>query len=113
MDAHIATKLVRSVLAMFSDMLRGNPQTTLLRPSRQEASEKALLSKEEKYGKVGSKDRIEHAFFEVRRFLANCGARGSRQPPPPKRISCEKRPRWNGAIINLTPVVGGALVVPT
>ena len=30
-----------------------------------------------------------------------------RKAPPLANVAWEKRPKWNGSIINLTPVVGG------
>ena len=102
MGAHIATKLVWSVVHMFADVLRDTYQLGLIKLSRVDVSQKAHLSKEEIFEKIESIDRREHAPCQVYRFLKKCEACRSEQCPPPKRVLWENRPRWNGGIINLT-----------
>lgn len=87
---------------MFADMPRDNSQLMLVKLSRVDVSQKALLSKEETSKKIERIDRREHASCQVYRFLKKCEARRSEQRPPPKRALWENRPRWNGTIIDLT-----------
>ena len=96
---------------MFADMSRDDPQIVPRTYSRRGASWKVHLSKEEMDEKIRALVKIEHSGAHVWRFLRTCEARRSQQRPPPKRITWENRPEWNGNIIDLIPVVGGTPVV--
>ena len=61
------------------------------------------LSKEEKQEIIMVEYRIVDADSDVKRFLGTCEARRSKQRPPPKRISWENRPKWDGKVIEMTP----------
>ena len=106
----IARRLTQSVISM---QAQAKPDDSQFRPrhfSPQDRSMKALLSKEERLRRRGAERRVEDASFDVRRLLLKCEARRATQRPPPSRISCENRPKWDGGIINLTPVGDGSPV---
>ena len=70
----------------------------------------ALLSKEERWRRFDEDDRVRYAFGEADRSLTDCEERRSIQRLPPSGIAWENRPKWDGEIINLTPVVGDPFV---
>lgn len=111
MIAHIATRLIRSVFSMLACAPPGRPRLAPRKFRRKKALWNALLSKEEMQGTIRAEYGIEGADLNVQRFLGTCEARRSMQRPPPKRISWENRPKWDGSMINLAPVVDGAFVV--
>lgn len=104
MNVHVATNLTRSVISM----LIGAPPRVPRRLGRHVASGEALLSNEVRIERGEARNRLENARCDVERFLERCEARRSQQRLPPNRISWRNRPRWNGSITNLTPVVGGS-----
>ena len=104
MDAHIATNLIRLVV----QVLVGAPPVVAPKFGRWESPRTAHLPKDETMSKIRPRSEMEFADDGVRYFLARCEERrGKSKERPPKRVSWENRPRWNGSIINLALVVGG------
>ena len=103
MNGHIATKLARAVVDVFKGMPRDDPRNVPRTLNhRQDVRRKAYLSKEEGYEKMRERSRLAFAEFHVERFLRKREERRSQQRPPPKRITWENRPKWNGVIADLT-----------
>ena len=70
-------------------------------------SQTALLSKEEGLRRIDVWDGRGFAFCEVGRFLGECDECRVAQRPPLSSIVWKNRPKWDGEIIDLAPVVGG------
>ena len=56
--------------------------------------------------------RLVGADVDVMGFLRKCEERRASERPLRSRMSWRDRPKWNGKIINLIPVVGDVAVAP-
>lgn len=59
-----------------------------------------------------TKYRLIGADLDVDVFLREYEGPMANERPLPSGVSWGKRPKWNGTIIDLTPVVGGPAVAP-
>ena len=112
MDVHIAIKLIRSVIAMLACVWSRSPTFAPREYSTKKASMEALLFKEEIQDRKIATYSLIVVDLDVRIFLDKCGTRRACERPLPSRVTRENRPKWNGTIIRLTPVVGGPFVAP-
>lgn len=94
-------------------MPRDDPQILPRMYNERDARMKSHLSFDERYVRIEKEERPEYAGIRVKRLLQKCHQRRAKQPPPPKRIAWEKRPKLNDVITHLATVVGGGPAVST
>ena len=111
MNGHIARKLARTVVDMYSELPGDDVQLASFRYEVTVARWKSHLSKDGKRMRIRHETRLACTDALVQRFLRKCEERRLKLPQPPKRIAWENRPKWNGVITNLIPVLDDTLVV--
>ena len=112
MNAHMATRLIRSAIALLACAPSRDPLFVPRKYSEKDASMKARFSKEEVQEKIETGTRLLDADPDVTVILDKCEERRSRQRPLPNSVSWDNLLRLDGEIINPTPVVGDRVVAP-